>query len=106
MRRLILATALAAASSPAVAQTAAELLPPRSVADPAREVAAPEAPGRAGPIAPGQAAGPGFVLKGVTVTGASVIPPAELAPIWRRPCLIDSGDADADWRAGIDAMLR
>lgn len=82
MRRLILATALAAASSPAVAQTAAELLPPRSVADPAREVAAPEAPGRAGPIAPGQAAGPGFVLKGVTVTGASVIPPAELAPIW------------------------
>ena len=31
---------------------------------------------------------------------------AELAPIWRRPCLIDSGDADADWRAGIDAMLR
>lgn len=31
---------------------------------------------------------------------------AELAPIWRRPCRIDTGDAEADWRAGIDAMLR
>ncbi|MBE4695376.1 hypothetical protein HGI16_11745 [Brevibacterium casei] len=31
---------------------------------------------------------------------------AELAPIWRRPCLIETGDAEADWRAGIDAMLR
>ena len=30
---------------------------------------------------------------------------AELAPIWRRPCRIDS-DTEADWRAGIDAMLR
>ncbi|GAA3833350.1 hypothetical protein KACC15558_11380 [Brevibacterium ammoniilyticum] len=31
---------------------------------------------------------------------------AELAPIWRRPCRIETGDAEADWRAGIDAMLR
>lgn len=31
---------------------------------------------------------------------------AELAPIWRRPCLIETGDAEADWRAGVDAMLR
>ncbi|GAA0036876.1 MULTISPECIES: Rossmann-fold NAD(P)-binding domain-containing protein [Brevibacterium] len=30
---------------------------------------------------------------------------AELAPIWRRPCRIDTGDAEADWRAGIDAMV-
>ncbi|GAA1805450.1 hypothetical protein [Brevibacterium celere] len=31
---------------------------------------------------------------------------AELAPIWRRPCRIETADAEADWRAGIDAMLR
>ncbi|EKU47051.1 nucleoside-diphosphate sugar epimerase [Brevibacterium casei] len=30
---------------------------------------------------------------------------AELAPIWRRPCRIES-DTESDWRAGIDAMLR
>lgn len=30
---------------------------------------------------------------------------AELSPIWRRPCRIDS-DTESDWRAGIDAMLR
>lgn len=30
---------------------------------------------------------------------------AELAPIWRRPCRIES-DTEADWRAGVDAMLR
>ncbi len=29
---------------------------------------------------------------------------AELAPIWRRPCLIEAGTA-ADWRRGIDEML-
>ncbi|MFT9772401.1 hypothetical protein ACMZ29_07120 [Brevibacterium casei] len=31
---------------------------------------------------------------------------AELAPIWRRPCRIETGDTEADWRAGVDAMLR
>lgn len=30
---------------------------------------------------------------------------AELSPIWRRACRIDS-DVESDWRAGVDAMLR
>ena len=63
MRRLLLATALATLSSPVVAQTAAELLPPRSDRDPAREVAAPEAPGRAGPAR----------AAGVVTRGAGVV---------------------------------
>lgn len=86
MRRLILATTLAAVAAPAalpvVAQTAAELLPPQPVIDPAREVAPPEAAGPSGPIAATAVTGPSFLLRGVTVTGAVAVPEAELAPIW------------------------
>ena len=82
VRRAALAVAALAAATAAEAQSPAEFLPgdPRAGL-PAAVPPEPSAPTPAPqPAAPGE--GPSFVLRGVTVVGATAIPPAELAPVW------------------------
>lgn len=64
------------------AQSPAQFLPraPDTRPNPAREVSAPEAPRAPGPVAaPKQGV---FILRDITLRGATAIPAAELAPIW------------------------
>ena len=76
------AAALVAAAAPAArAQSPADFLPGPQREGRAPDVEAPEAPPAAlQPASPG--AGPGFVLRGVAVNGATAIPQAELTPLW------------------------
>lgn len=76
------ATCVALATA-AQAQSPADRLPrePGLIADPA--VAPPETPAPVEPLtAPVPDGGPSFVLRGVTLEGATAVPDAELRPLW------------------------
>lgn len=107
-RRLpsLVACLAAFAPSGAVAQSAADYLPPSVQPAPAPQVEPPE-PAR--PVVPVAAAAgeAGFVLRGIDVEGASAVPAAALAPVWAdlvgQPVTLATLAAVAD---GIGAAYR
>ncbi len=84
LRRLALATSLTlGAAAAALAQPATDYLPrePGIGRTPVPQAEPPATPAPPAP-APAPAAAPGFVLRAVTVEGATAIPATTLAPIW------------------------
>ncbi len=82
-RILALAAALLAATALAAgAQPASDYLPREPL--PAERPQPPASPGPAGPVAPPQNPGkePSFVLRGVTLEGATAVSRDDLAPLW------------------------
>lgn len=83
--RLSLAALAALLAPAALAQSPADFLPrePGLAPAPERMVTAPDPGGETGPITAVAAdGGPGIVLAGIDLQGASAVDPAELAPIW------------------------
>ncbi len=81
-RAILLATALLAAAPAARAQSPADFLPGDPQRGRAPDVVAPDTPAPPGALAPAPADGPGFVLRGVALDGATAVPPGELYPLW------------------------
>ncbi len=82
LARLAAAALIAAAAAPAArAQSPADFLPGGpQLADRAPQVETPEPAPAA--LRPAPSDGPGFVLRGVAIRGATAVPPGELAPLW------------------------
>lgn len=83
IRKRLLMAICACALAPGLGLAQAPQVPPLPPTDPdsARQVEAPEPTLQAGPVEV-QGAGPGFVLNGITLEGATAIAPETLAPIW------------------------